>query len=787
MTGAPTTTDNRTLSVSDEDIRILCAVVFLCLPSPILMATLGARLKDTLNAYPQESSRTHLVSRIFGFGQPKPASKKLLSSWLRRFSNLFEIRPVSGQDERTVKMCGLAIMDEDYWRQDPSSPTKDRLFELPELSVRAKADGQVESIERDGLYFRVLLIHPAGVVQEHIIPIIFQLRIQEGAFVKKGEALITSMVILPRAASSDDSTEKFRQVSFDPKDNIKYPEAAVSREEDQDAEAEYPPATIPENRDEIITDEPRTIESPPIGPNLGKLLDGIFSTNPVNEDKEPQHDVSGKESAKQQPLEPAQENVERAKASVLEERQAAEQAKADAEKAKAAALEEQQAAEQAKADAEKAKAAALEEQQAAEQAKADAEKAKAARRQEAAQKAAAAIKAVTEELERKDKEKSEHQAKAEEPEAEKAALIDFWKDLNTAGWRYSLRDIVRFHTSVRTAALTILSGASGVGKSSLFKHYARFATACETDGELWKRMNVVSTWMEPSDMLGWRSPLASGVSGFQDAPGGLQAFLEGLQTKERSGKLSLLCFEEMNLAQAELYFSDFLQAVSDPSEDRKISNPRGGSFKIPNLRIVGTCNIDHTTKPFTERFLDRCNYIDLSAPDSESAVDQFFPAFCPDDNPSVPENGIPSFRQKTPSASGIKSVIDQKSQDDEDWAENWKQLAGVLKDLGVFPSRRVRVSMAEYILARPALLDLQETTLDDEKYYAEKEDNFLLGLDEALVQRVLPKLLLRGEWDKDDKFWKRVGLLKDLCDHKKLNLSLSYLFLGTHLEKGSMG
>ena len=375
----------------------------------------------------------------------------------------------------------------------------------------------------------------------------------------------------------------------------------------------------------------------------------------------------------------------------------------------------------------------------------------------------------------------------EDPEAERRAVLAFWKKLNGAGWKYSLRDIVRFHTSVRTGVLTILSGASGVGKSSLFKHYARFATACKEEGELWKRMNVVSTWMEPSDMLGWRSPLASGGFDFQAAPGGLQTFLEGLQTEERSGKLSLLCFEEMNLAQAELYFSDFLQAVSDPSEERKISNPRGGVFKISNLRIVGTCNIDHTTKPFTERFLDRCNYIDLSGPDRESAVNQFFLTFCPDDNPPVPQNGLPPFRRKTLSESGVKAIIDQKLQKDEDWSENWKQLSEALKELGVFPSRRVRVLMVEYILARPTLLDLHDPTLDDEKYHAEQEDSFLLGLDEALVQRVLPKLLLKGEWDKNDGFWKQVGLLKSLCEQNKLNLPLSKLFLEDHLSRGSTG
>ena len=735
MTGAPTTTDNRTLSVSDEDIRILCAVVFLCLPSPILMATLGARLKDTLNAYPQESSRTHLVSRIFGFGQPKPASKKLLSSWLRRFSNIFEIRPVSGQDERTVKMCGLAIMDEEYWRQDPSSPTKDRLFELPELSVRAKADGQVESIERDGLYFRVLLIHPAGVVQEHIIPIIFQLRIQEGAFVKKGEALITSMVILPRAASSDDSTEKFRQVSFDPKDNIKYPEAAVSREEDQDAEAEYPPATIPENRDEIITDEPRTIESPTIGPNLGELLDGIFSTNPVNEDKEPQHDVSGKESAKQQPLEPTQENVERAKASVLEERQAAEQAKADAEKDKAAALEERRVAEQAKADAEKAKAA---------------------RRQEAAQKAAAAIKAVTEEAERQAKEESERQAKeeselqakAEEPEAEKAALIDFWKALNTAGWRYSLRDVVRFHTSVRCEPLTVLGGAPGSGKSSLARLYADYFGLGNPKRFL--SVDVQPSWHDRMDFLGFVKTHGD-KHVFVDAETGVARFLRDA-AKNNTG-LWLACLEEINLARPEHYFADFLQRISlddsirwkrpisfwGNSNDEQSKEPLESFYLSQCLRFVGTCNFDETTQSFSARFLDRCNYIELQSVPLQTL---FFPKENAGSEITFPN---PEWTWRPFSSSSRTRMDDRKEEVQQlldKIAPKGENHKGILQKLGISPSPRVVKDIIRYVEAR---LDTTREEIEDDNKAGisnSADDLFSRALDEALLQRILPQLIV---------------------------------------------
>ena len=340
---------------------------------------------------------------------------------------------------------------------------------------------------------------------------------------------------------------------------------------------------------------------------------------------------------------------------------------------------------------------------------------------------------------------------------EASAVIQFWEKLKEAGWFYSLRDIVRFHTSVKTGALTILSGASGVGKSSLFKHYACFATACKEEGDLWKRINVVSTWMEPSDMLGWSRPLANGDSAFHYAPGGLQNFLEGLQNDEKSSKLSFLCFEEMNLAQAELYFSDFLQATSDPVSERKVINPKGKSFDISSLRIVGTCNIDHTTKPFTARFLDRCNYIDLLPSPEGQDSEHFFPK----ELPKIPDFqglSLPDFgNESETSPDSIREVLKDK--------EAWMALVEALRTLEVFPGGRVRMAMVEYIQNRPAIGTTKEEIL-------EEKDRIMRGVDETIAQRVLPKLILRNDWDRDVSFTKTMNeKLLPACRAMHMDLS----------------
>ena len=78
----------------------------------------------------------------------------------------------------------------------------------------------------------------------------------------------------------------------------------------------------------------------------------------------------------------------------------------------------------------------------------------------------------------------------------------------------------------------------------------------------------------------------------------------------------------MNLAHVEYYFADFLSAMESDrqlelhsiqmkTDDEKELEP---IIKIPeNLYIVGTVNIDETTKEFSPKVLDRANtiYLDI--------------------------------------------------------------------------------------------------------------------------------------------------------------------------------
>ena len=473
-------------------------------------------------------------------------------------------------------------------------------------------------------------------------------------------------------------------------------------------------------------------------------------------------------------VEQASESAKKAKAEAAEEQFAAEQAKAEAKKAKAAAEEAQLAAEQAKADALNAKAEAKEEQLAAEQAKADALNAKAKAREEqlAAEQAKADAKksraAAEEELRATEKVKADavkitadavkitadaDRVKAsvleavhvdEDPEAEMKAITDFWKALNGAGWRYSLRDIVRFHTSVRCEPLTILGGAPGSGKSSLARMYASFFGLGEDNSFL--SIDVQPSWHDRMDFLGF-------VKTHEDTPEfvpsetGIAKFLKDAETDNGKSGIWLACLEEINLARPEHYFADFLQRISLDDDKRKKSpvelrglpagNEAEGRFTlVPSVRFIGTCNFDETTQNFSARFLDRCNYIEFQP---LRIIDAFFPA-----DGKYPNLLVFDFDEKSKWTWHPIENLPRKRMDADPNEKEVKELITnceeSLKTLGVLPSPRVISSMIRYIEAR---IDSVNEELTDEKVpdtSIKKPTVFQRAFDEAFAQRILSKL-----------------------------------------------
>lgn len=184
---------------------------------------------------------------------------------------------------------------------------------------------------------------------------------------------------------------------------------------------------------------------------------------------------------------------------------------------------------------------------------------------------------------------------------------------------YSKRDFINFHTAVKCSNLVILSGLSGTGKSSLVDIYAKALGISSSDEFL--VIPVRPSWNDDSDLLGYvdlvHMVYRASDSGFIDLL---------VRAQENKNKMYLVCFDEMNLARVEHYFSQFLSILERPAKqrilqlyDKQYSGRLYNSKEYPNeimigdnIRFIGTVNIDETTYHFSDKVLDRANVIDLT-------------------------------------------------------------------------------------------------------------------------------------------------------------------------------
>lgn len=197
---------------------------------------------------------------------------------------------------------------------------------------------------------------------------------------------------------------------------------------------------------------------------------------------------------------------------------------------------------------------------------------------------------------------------------------------------YSREDLINFHTSIKSSALTILSGQSGIGKTKLATLYG------ETLGLSQEKKNMLimpisPSYTEPGDILGYLNP-TTGL--YMPTETGLVDFL--LSAQENDNQIHMLIMDEMNLSQIEHYFAPFISLLELEERERFLHLYSKGSichnsqkYKHSiqlknNLVIVGTMNTDETTKDLSDRLLDRSNVVVLekrSFKDIKAELDQF--------------------------------------------------------------------------------------------------------------------------------------------------------------------
>lgn len=166
----------------------------------------------------------------------------------------------------------------------------------------------------------------------------------------------------------------------------------------------------------------------------------------------------------------------------------------------------------------------------------------------------------------------------------------------------------RYIHSLDTRGFLILAGPSGTGKTWLTELYAKAINA------EFKLVPVAPNWAANEDLLGYFNPIENQFH----STSFLQFVDQAAEQWDERGTDAPefhLVLDEMNLARIEHYFSLFLSLMEMRrgnevpeaflSGDRLVRVP-------PNLKFVGTVNMDETTHGFADKVFDRAQLLELS-------------------------------------------------------------------------------------------------------------------------------------------------------------------------------
>lgn len=207
--------------------------------------------------------------------------------------------------------------------------------------------------------------------------------------------------------------------------------------------------------------------------------------------------------------------------------------------------------------------------------------------------------------------------------SEEEFLNKLFNDLNNKGLVFEKNQIINFHTALKTRRLVILSGPSGTGKTQLVYQYANALGILNKGIQQFKLIPVKPSWKDDTDLIGFLDTINNI---YRPSESGLIDIL--IEAKNKPNNIYLVCFDEMNLAKVEHYFSQFLSVLELEGHERKISlyskklvgrvlNGEQYPHEInilPNVLFVGTINNDETTETLSDKVLDRANFIEFGIP-----------------------------------------------------------------------------------------------------------------------------------------------------------------------------
>ncbi|WP_066255457.1 McrB family protein [Neobacillus drentensis] len=201
---------------------------------------------------------------------------------------------------------------------------------------------------------------------------------------------------------------------------------------------------------------------------------------------------------------------------------------------------------------------------------------------------------------------------------EELFMKEFDRVTHEQGLIYDKKDLYNFHTAMKSSNLVILAGMSGTGKSKLVQAYGKALGLF--DNHQLTFIPVRPAWTDDADLIGYADTLQMV---YRPGDSGLINAL--MSAKENSKRLHIICFDEMNLARVEHYFSQFLSVLENEPGPQRVLQLYNGDLKLKNsaqfppaipigdnVIFVGTVNLDESTYHFSDKVLDRANVITLN-------------------------------------------------------------------------------------------------------------------------------------------------------------------------------
>lgn len=201
----------------------------------------------------------------------------------------------------------------------------------------------------------------------------------------------------------------------------------------------------------------------------------------------------------------------------------------------------------------------------------------------------------------------------------KELLADFERVVDESGLRFPPgSNIVRsFLSSLLAKPFAILTGLAGSGKTQLAMRLGEWFGTDKNGRHRHATVPVRPDWNGPESIFGYEDALRTSASGAPVwiVPEAFELILRATRDPEYP---YLLILDEMNLAQVERYFSDFLSGVESrrpvlpdllfdqESTQWVLRDVEAQKLPLPrNLFVVGTVNVDESTYMFSPKVLDR--------------------------------------------------------------------------------------------------------------------------------------------------------------------------------------